>query len=161
MAANDWLLVDRFLLIYNLAWLVFLTYKHYGQVTTKAGHIFELHVLLISTVDILFWILLVELEVLPLGTLTEILYITIAYSLIIAVAGSQIETAMFLKTLNTNTMMTNTAGEIILAMDIFNLGTAVITTLAQPSTKQSKLECYLLTPKAFYQFTIPCRWLYL
>ena len=135
MAANDWLLVDRFLLIYNLAWLVFLTYKHYGQVTTKAGHIFELHVLLISTVDILFWILLVELEVLPLGTLTEILYITIAYSLIIAVAGSQIETAMFLKTLNTNTMMT---------------------TLAQPSTKQSKLECYLLTPKAFYQFTIPC-----
>ena len=56
---------------------MFLTYKHYGQVTTKAEHIFELHVLLISTVDILFWILLVELEV--LGTLTEILNTTIAY----------------------------------------------------------------------------------
>ena len=79
MAANDWLLVDLFLLIYNLAWLVFLTYKHYGQVTTKAGHIFELHVQLISTVDILFWILQVELEVLPFGTLTEILNTTIAY----------------------------------------------------------------------------------
>ena len=78
-----------------------------------------------------------ELKVLAQGTLTEILNTTIAYSLMIAVAvaASQIETAMFLKTLNTNTMMT---------------------TLAQPSTKQSKLECYLLTPKAFYQFTIPC-----
>ena len=64
MAANDWLFVDLFLLIYNFAWLVFLTYKHYGQVTTKAGHIFELHVQLIITVDIFFWILLVE-EVLP------------------------------------------------------------------------------------------------
>ena len=156
MAANDWLLVDLFLLIYNLAWLAFLTYKHYGQVTTKAGHIFELHVQLISTVDILFWILLVELEVLPMGTLTEIINTTIAYILFIAVVCSQIETAIFLKTLNTNTMMTNTAGKIILAMDIFSLGMAVITTLAQPSTMQSKLECYLLTPKAFYQFTIPC-----
>ena len=156
MAANDWLLVDLFLLIYNFTWLVFLTYKHYGQVTTKAGHIFELHVQLVITVDILFWMLLIDLEVFPLGIFTEILYSNITYSLIIAVVCSQIETAMFLRTLNTNTMMTNTAGKIILAMDIFSLGLALITTLVQPSSIPSKLECHLLTPKAFYKLTIPC-----
>ena len=159
MAANDWLFVDLFLLIYNFAWLVFLTYKHYGQVTTKAGHIFELHVQLMFTMDILSWILLVE-EVLPSGILTEIIFPTVSYCVVIAVAGSQIETAIFLKTLDTNTMMTNTAAKIILAMDIFSLitgtGTGVISTLALPSSIQSKPECQFMTPKAFYQFTIPC-----
>ena len=49
MAVNYWFLVDILSLIYNIAWLVFLIYKHYGKATTKAGHIFELHVLLVNT----------------------------------------------------------------------------------------------------------------
>ncbi len=41
MDAYDWLVADLLYLFYNLTWLVFLTKKHYGQVTTTAGHIFE------------------------------------------------------------------------------------------------------------------------
>ena len=160
MASYEWFLVDLINLIYNLTWLVFLTYKHYGQVTTTAGHIFELNVLLNVTITNFFLILIVDLELLPKGTISEIFDTASTYSFSVAIAGSQIETAIFLKTLDTNTMMTNTAGKIILAMDIFSLiagtGTGVISTLAQPSSIQNKLECHLNTPKAFYQFTIPC-----
>ena len=93
-----------------------------------------------------------------MGMLADILYSTTWYSLVVAVAGSQIETAIFLKTLDTNTMMTNTAGKIILAMDIFSLitgtGTGVISTLTLSSSIQSKPECFLFTPRVFYQYTI-------
>ena len=54
------LLVDLFVLFYNFGWLWFLTKKHYGQVTTTAGHIFELNVQLQNTIAIFLWILLVD-----------------------------------------------------------------------------------------------------
>ena len=57
-----------------------------------------------------------------------------------AIAGSQIETAISLKKLDANTMMTNTAAKIILAMTIFAAGMGVISsTVVQPS---SKTECH-------------------
>ena len=121
MAAYEWLLVDLLIFIYNLTWLVFLTRKHYGEVTTTAGHIFELNVLLTSTIYIFSLIIFVDLEVLPFGIMTQIIDTANQYSFFMAIAGSQIETAVFLKTLNVNTMMTNTARKIILVMMIIRL----------------------------------------
>ena len=51
---------DLSVLFFNLAWLVFLTQKHFGKVTTTAGHIFELNVLFNNTMNIFLWILLVD-----------------------------------------------------------------------------------------------------
>ena len=62
MAAYEWLLVDLLSLIYNLTWLVFLTRKHYGQVTTTAGHIFELNVLLTSIINTISFIIIVMMQ---------------------------------------------------------------------------------------------------
>ena len=121
-------------LFYNLAWLVFLTYKHYGQVTTTAGHIFELNVLLNNSLSILCLILSNDLDFLPKGTIYDFLdtayYTSMFYGFLVAMAGAQIETAIFLKTLSVNTMMTNTAGKIILAMSMFSYGMGIINTLA-------------------------------
>ena len=75
-----------------------------------------------------------------------------------AIAGSQIETAVFLKTLNVNTMMTNTAGKIILVMMISSVGLAVIMTLALPSKIVQSSEiyaCTLITPESFFRIAIP------
>ena len=119
MAAYEYLLVDLITLIYNLAWLVFLTHKHYGQVTTTAGHIFELNMLLNININIFFSIIIVDLEVFPWGIISEIPDINVQYSHLVAVAGSQLETAIFLKTLNVNTMMTTTAVKITLILTIF------------------------------------------
>ena len=65
-------------------------------------------------------------------TLRDILSGILFYGPWMAIAGSQIETAIFLKTLNVNTMMTNTAGKIILAMSIFTVAMGVILTLLVP-----------------------------
>ena len=54
------LVADLLVLFYKLTWLGFLTKKHYGQVTTTAGHIFELNVQLQNTIGIFLWILLVD-----------------------------------------------------------------------------------------------------
>ena len=121
MAVDVFTLVGSFNLIYNLSWLVYLTHKHYGQVTTTAGHIFELNVLLNYTLNTLSLLLTVNLELLPWGTLSEIINATTYYGYLVAMAGSQIETAIFLKKLDVITMMTNTAGKIILVV-VFILG---------------------------------------
>ena len=158
MAANELLLVDLFNLIYNLTWLVFLTHKHYGRVTTRAGHIFELNVLLNATIINFLWILLVDLELLPSSIMSEILDTANLYTFMAAIACSQIETIVFLKTWNVNTMTTNTAGKIILATTIFSFGLAVITrlTLSTITVRQSEmLFCDYLTPMEFYRTTIP------
>ena len=106
--------------VYNLAWLVFLTLKHYGQVTTTAGHIFELNLLFLNTINIFLWVLLVDLGALDdYCTIRDMLDCIFVLQSWVALVGSQIETAIFLKTLNVNTMMTNTAGKIILAKTIF------------------------------------------
>ena len=121
---------DLLSLIYNLSWLIFLIKKHYGQVTTRAGHIFELNVLLTNTINEFLWIIFKDLQALPSGTMSEMLFTTMSYNYWIAVAGSQIETAIFLKTLEVGTMMTNTAGKIILVLTFCSIGLAVTTTLA-------------------------------
>ena len=72
--------------------------------------------------------------------------------------GSQNKTAIFLKTLNVNTMMTNTAGKIILAMTIFTVGMGVILTLLVPDRTicESRTElCEYLKMTHFYRTTIP------
>ena len=158
MEGYEWLLVDLLTFIYNLTWLVFLTRKHYGQVTTTAGHIFELNVLLTNTIYIFSLIIFVDLEVLPFGIMTQIIDTANQYSFFMAIAGYQIETAVFLKTLNVNTMMTNTAGKIILVMMISSVGLAVIMTLALPSKIVQSSEiyaCTLLTPESFFRTAIP------
>ena len=68
MTAYEYLLVDLITFIYNIAWLVFLIHKHYGQVTTTAGHIFELNVLLNFNVNVILLIIIVDLEVSPWDT---------------------------------------------------------------------------------------------
>ena len=77
-----------------------------------------------------------------------------------AIAGSQIETAIFLKKLDANKMMTNTAAQIILAMTIFAEGMGVISSATvQPA---SRTECHTDTEpfcetfmKYVYRVTIP------
>ena len=148
MTALEWFLVDLVILIYNLSWFMFLTYQHYGQVTTTAGHLFELNVLLNANIMIFLLIFFVDFEALSLGSI-EI--IDVQFGLLVALAGSQIETMVFLKTLRVNTMMTNTAAKIILAMTIFSYGLAVFNTLAWPSTMvpiSEILSCAYLTPMA-------------
>ena len=138
MAVNYyWFLVDVLSLIYNIAWLVFLIYKHYGKVTTKAGHIFELHVLLVNTVAILF-VQLLMCDALPKGHLTGFLDTTVSLTFLISIAGSQIETAIFLKTFNVNTMMPDTAAWIILVMNVFCYGIALISEFVFPSSIENK-----------------------
>ena len=157
MTAYEYLLVDLITFIYNIAWLVFLVHRHYGQVTTTAGHIFELNVLLNINVNVFLLIIFVDLEVSPWAILSEILDTTVQYSFFAAIAGSQIETIIFLKTLNVNTMMTNTAGKIILILTIFTYGLGVIVTLAFPSNrvKNDILFCEYINPRDFYCFTLP------
>ena len=111
------LVADLIVLFYNIGWLGFLTKKHYGQVTTTAGHIFELNVLLQHTIGIFLWTILVDSGLQDYWcTLSSTVLTISAYSTAVAIAGAQIETAIFLKTLNVNTMMTNTAAKIILLM---------------------------------------------
>ena len=108
---------------------------------------FELNVLLNAIIGNFLWIVLTEFEVLRLGFTSDL----IEFCLLVATAGSQIETIVFLKTLTVNTMMTNTAGKIILAMTMFSFGLAVFNTLAWPSTMVHKSEimsCDYLKPMA-------------
>ena len=153
------LLFDLINLFYNLAWLVYLTQKHYGQVTTTAGHIFELNVLVNSTVSIFLWILLVDSGALDSWcTLRYMLDGIFSCGYLVALAGSQIETLIFLKTLNVNTMMTNMAGKIILAMTIFTVGMGVILTLVVSDRTMCEIKkelCAYLEPTDFYRTTIP------
>ena len=100
MTQYEWLLVDFLNFIYNFIWLVFLARRHYGQVTTTAGHIFELNVLLNVSISNFLLILIVDLELLPKGTISEIFDTASTYSFSVAMAGSLIETVVFLKTLN-------------------------------------------------------------
>ena len=145
--------------VYNLAWLVFLTLKHYGQVTTTAGHIFELNLLFQNTINIFLWTLLVDLGALDDHcTIRDMLDGIFLLQSWVALAGSQIETAIFLKTLDVNTMMTDTAGKIILAMTIFTVAMGVILTLVLPDRtlcENKKEICAYLEPTNFYRTTIP------
>ena len=146
MATYEWLLVDLIILTYNLTWMVFLTRKHYGQLTTTAGHIFELNVLVNVLIGYILWILLVDLKVLSFESM-ELL----DFSVLVAIVGSQIETMVFLKTLTVNTMMTQTARKIILAMTMFSYGMAVFNISAWPSTMAPQSEvllCAYLMPLA-------------
>ena len=159
MANIEWFLTDLFLLVYNLPWLVFLTRKHYGQVTTTAGHIFELNILLNYNVSILYFILIDDLELIPLGTMKPIFDAYTEYSLLVSMVGSQIETAIFLKTLNVNTMMTSLARKVILMMAFCCFGMGIIMESVLPSSDtdtRSKTEfCEVLTPNYFYRTIIP------
>ena len=159
MAAYEKLLVDLLTLIYHISWLVFLTRKHYGQVTTTAEHIFELNVLLNYIINNLLWIILVDLEALLLDDVTaEILETAMLYSFEVAIVCSQIETAVFLKTMNVNTMMTNIALKIILTLTIVSYGLGAFITLALPSTRVIHREiwaCQYLNKRDFYCITIP------
>ena len=60
MSAYEYLLVDLITFIYNIVWLVFLIHKHYGQVTTTAGHIFELNVLLHANIRVFLLIIIIS-----------------------------------------------------------------------------------------------------
>ena len=93
-----------------------------------------------------------------MGTILEIIDSTIFYSYVVSLAGAQIQTAVFLKTFNVNTIDTKTTGWIILAMEVFCLCMGVITNLYMPPWKadRSKTEiCEFSTPEAFHRFTIP------
>ena len=149
MTAYEWLLVDFLNLIYNFTWLMFLASRYYGQVTTTAGHIFELNVLLNVSINNFLLILIWDLELLPKGIISDMLDKTNFYSFLVAMAGSLIETVVFLKTLNVNTMMTNTAGKIILAMTIFSYVLGVITTLVRPNANGSRSEILLCDDLSF------------
>ena len=158
MAAYDWLVYDLPFFICNVTWLSYLTKKHYGQVTTTAGHIFELNVLFTATLNLGLLILLVDLEILPMDISSDFFYKIFLYNFLVAVLGSQIETALFMKTLNVNTMMTNTARKIILAQTIFGYGLGVIMTLVLPSLRVHQSEifsCNFLPPRDFYLTVIP------
>ena len=134
-------IADLLVLFYNFTWLVFLTLKHYGQVSTTAGHIFELNLLLINTINIFVWIIIEDSGLKDTWcALTDTVHIISIYCKLMAIAGSQIETAIFLKKLNAKTMMTNTAAKIILAMTIFAAGMGVISSaMVQPSSRK---ECH-------------------
>ena len=68
------------------------------------------------------------------------------------------ETAIFLKKLDVITMMTNTAGKIIMVLDIISLGMGIIITLVVPLWRENQKKtqvCEFITPDAFYRFSIP------
>ena len=75
-----------------------------------------------------------------MGIMSDLFDKIFFFSFIVAIAGSQIETAIFLKTLNVNTMMTNTAGKIIVALTIFSYTLALINTLVLPSPRVKQSE---------------------
>ena len=159
MVNAEWLLEDLVNFFYHLIWLVYLIRKHYGQVTTKAGHVFELNVQLNITINFFLYIFTVDLEVLPHGIISDILHATMFFSYLVAIASSQIETAIFLKTLNVNTIMTYTAGRILLLLFIFCFCVAVLVTLVQdqPSSQGNRYEkeyCEFFTPRDFYQLIL-------
>ena len=153
------LVADLLVLFYNIGWLGFLTKKHHGQVTTTAGHIFELNVQLQNTISIFLWILLVDSGLQDYWcTLSDVVLTISSYSSLLAIAGAQIETAIFLKTLNVNTMMTNTAAKNILVMFIFSAVMGVITsTMILPSSiKECQTKTFCQTVMKYeYQMTIP------
>ena len=153
------LIADLLALFYNFGCLGFLTKRHYGQVTTTAGHIFELNVLFNNTMKIFLWILLVDSGLQDNWcTLSDLVLTISSYSSLVAIAGAQIETAIFLKTLNVNTMMTNTAAKIVLGMLIFASGMGVLSTMmVLPSpikVCQTETFCKIFM-KYGYQMTIP------
>ena len=154
-------IADLFVLFYNLGCLGFLTQKHFGQVTTTAGHIFELNVLFNNTMNIFLWILLVDSGLQDYWcTLSRTVLTISSLSSLVAIAGAQIETAIFLKTLDVNTMMPNTAAKIIMVMTIFAVGMGVLTSLmALPSARtvcQTETETFCKTfVKNENQMTIP------
>ena len=154
MVNVHWFRVDLFFFIYHLSWLVFLTRKHIRQVTTKAGHVFEINVQLNLTLNFLLFVFTVDLKLLPIGNISEILHVTTMYSFFFAMTGSQIETILFLKTLNVNTMMTDTAGKVILSFFIFSFGMGVIVTLVQPKEETELKYCEFFT-ELYFAFAIP------
>ena len=149
---------DLSVLFFNLAWLVFLTQKHFGKVTTTAGHIFELNVLFNNTMNIFLWILLVDSGLQDYWcTLSRTVLTISSLSSLVAIAGAQIETAIFLKTLNVNTMMTNTAAKTILVLSIFAAGMGILTSLMAPPSARTvcQLETFCKTiMKNEHQMTI-------
>ena len=107
------LIANLIILFYNLTWLVFLVQKHYGQVTTRAGHIFELNLQLQNTINTFLWTLLEYSRALDgWCTLRDILDGILFYGPWIATAGSQIETAIFLKTLKVNQIYNRRTNEL-------------------------------------------------
>ena len=158
MESSYWTLGDFLVVIYSIIWLVYLTNKHYGKVTTTAGHIFELNVLLNYTIFSLSVILIFTFDFRQ--WMPDILLTSVMYSWWLAIVGSQIETAIFLKTLNVNTMMTNTAGKIILGMTIFSVVMGVLSTALLPSMNVNlgkKMDCALFINKEayFYRMIVP------
>ena len=158
MVEVNYVIVDILDLIYNLAWLVFLTRKHYGQVTTRAGHVFELNVLLNNNINIFMWILILDLRFLDgWCTITDTIDRIWLYGFMVAIACSQIETAMFLKTMSDQRMTTTTALKIILAVTGLTSGIAVIITLLLPSRSvcQSNSVCESLKMLTDFHRLIP------
>ena len=144
MVEVTYVIFDLLDLFYNLAWLVFLTRKHYGQVTTRAGHIFELNVLLNNNISILMWILIADLRFLDgWCTITDMIDRICVSGSMVAFVCSQVETAVFLKTMSDQRMTTTTALKIILAVTGLTSGMAVISTLLLPSRSvcQSNSVC--------------------
>ena len=98
------------------------------------------------------------MELLPRGTLSEIINATTYYGYLVAMAGSQIETAIFLRKMDVITMMTNTAGKIILVLDIISLGMAITFTSVVPLWRENPKKtqvCDFTTADDFYRFSIP------
>ena len=88
------LIADLLVLFYNLAWLVFLTVKHYGQVTTTAGHIFELNLLLSNTINIFLCIIIEDSGLKDTWcTLSDTINTISSYNMLVAIASSRMETA--------------------------------------------------------------------
>ena len=154
---------DICVFLYLGSWLAYLTKKHYREVTTRAGHIFELHVLLNQTIDIFFWFFLdsgalADADVAELCTLNETLITAFTINIYVGVAGSQIETAIFLRTKSLHVISTNTAGFICLGMSVFSLVMASLLTLLTPGARQCRRitsSCDYFVPWDFYRTILP------
>ena len=154
---------EAILFLYLGSWLMFLTKKHYRGLTTRAGHIFELFVLLNNTIDSFFLVFLesgivADTDVTEFCAVLETLLSATSINFFVSVAGTQVETAIFLRTRSVDTMTTNTAGYICLGMAIFSLVAGSVITLVFPEARVCRkvtTACEYYAPWDLYRTIIP------
>ena len=145
--------------LYGGAWLGFLCCKHYGQ--ARAAHIFELNFLLNSVILCLIWTI-VDMQVLHNCLVLATLEAIFSADYFFSICLTHIDTAVFLKTMSADTMITNTAGWICLGMKIPSSALGILLTFLLPESQEcpraysqtTSLPCDFFRPFGFYRTTI-------
>ena len=99
-----------------------------------------------------------DTNVSELCAVLETLLSATSINFFVSVAGTQVETAIFLRTKSVDTMTTNTAGYICLGMAIFSLVAGSVLTLVFPEARECRKvtkACEYYAPWDLYRIIIP------